>query len=413
MITYDFGDDVIIKGAHELPTNPGAQVYLYPDGMAGHRGGGESVGGMGSAGWAGGGLNFGTEEGEGARARPGARAAVRRPSCFVMAARRAPLREGAFRSAAWSAPPGGGAATRGAHAASGEADACAHRREARCQAHGRSAAPAAPATSAATRGGPVGAPRSGLVRLLVCLSLVARARALVPPPPAALARACADAALLGRGRAPLPAAPRWRGRRLAVDMCAPQPPPAGAGGSADSRSRAAPDAEADNARVADMRFSGEQTPDPEELRGVLTGEWLASILRQNRYLSQWMEDELHEMETSVGYDIPGQGQIVEYDPAFLSKAGWMVNLRGTVFSIPFIYWQFLGLLTFALAYAWAAGACVCQCHVRVASCCLCLCLCVCVSVFRVCLCLCLCLCVGVCVCICVTPNGPPIDHTGA
>jgi hypothetical protein len=88
---------------------------------------------------------------------------------------------------------------------------------------------------------------------------------------------------------------------------------------------------------------------------MLTGEWLAGMLRKNKYLNKKFDDELHEMETSVGYDIPGQGQIVEYDPNFLSKAGWMVNLRGTVFSIDFIYWQFLGLLSFALFYAWAAG----------------------------------------------------------
>jgi hypothetical protein len=79
------------------------------------------------------------------------------------------------------------------------------------------------------------------------------------------------------------------------------------------------------------------------------------MLKRNPLLNKWLEDELHEMETSVGYDNPGQGQIVEYDPAFLSKFGWIVNLRGTVFSIPFIYWQFLVMLLFALAYAWAAG----------------------------------------------------------
>eukprot|EP00960_Hanusia_phi_P065015 765978-Hanusia_phi.AAC.3 len=79
------------------------------------------------------------------------------------------------------------------------------------------------------------------------------------------------------------------------------------------------------------------------------------FFKQNSFVSRWMEDEIQELESSIGYDIPGQGQIVEYDPAFLSKLGWMINLRGTVFSIPFIYWQFLWLLVVAGLYAWAAG----------------------------------------------------------
>ena len=91
------------------------------------------------------------------------------------------------------------------------------------------------------------------------------------------------------------------------------------------------------------------------LNNAFTGGWVADAMKQNSLLNRWFEEEIHEMETSVGYDIPGQGQIVEYDPAFLSKFGWFINLRGSVFSIPFIYWQFLGLLCFALLYAWAAG----------------------------------------------------------
>ena len=142
---------------------------------------------------------------------------------------------------------------------------------------------------------------------------------------------------------------RNRAACLALGMCEP---PAQGGGSSSP---------AGSGNDSEKRISGgeraTEPPSPFKPDGnqAFTGEWLAGLLKQNRYLKKWLEDELHEMETSVGYDIPGQGQIVEYDPAFLSKVGWMVNLRGTVFSIPFIYWQFLVMLLFALAYAWAAG----------------------------------------------------------
>jgi hypothetical protein len=231
-----------------------------------------------------------------------------------------------------------------AQVAQGEADACAHR----CQALSLLGKPQAPEVEAHH---PVlcGASRSWLVRLLVCISVVTRAHALVPPAPAAFSRSCTHHRILLRP----PAVPTWRDRRPALDMCAPQPP-SGTSGS-DSSSRVAADTDA-SANVRAARSTGAQSPEPDHwVPSMLTGEWLAGMLRKNKYLNKKLDDELHEMETSVGYDIPGQGQIVEYDPNFLSKAGWMVNLRGTVFSIPFIYWQFLGLLSFALFYAWAAG----------------------------------------------------------
>ena len=139
-------------------------------------------------------------------------------------------------------------------------------------------------------------------------------------------------------------------------MCAPQQPSEDTDKSGEKGSAVSNEPTAGDVREGDTRFTGAQNLNAAgEGTNIFTGEWLAGMLKKNKFLSKWLEDELHEMETSVGYDIPGQGQIVEYDPAFLSKAGWMVNLRGTVFSIPFIYWQFLVMLLFALAYAWAAG----------------------------------------------------------
>ena len=136
-------------------------------------------------------------------------------------------------------------------------------------------------------------------------------------------------------------------------MCAP--PPDGqskSSGGGDVSGEATADV-----REGDTRFTGASSVKGvgDEGNNAFTGEWMAGILKKNPLLERWLEDEIHEMETSVGYDIPGQGQIVEDDPAFLSKFGGMINLRGSVFSIPFIYWQFVALLCFALLYAWAAG----------------------------------------------------------
>ena len=138
---------------------------------------------------------------------------------------------------------------------------------------------------------------------------------------------------------------------LALGMCEP---PAQGVESAKEASTSPPGKDGDRREGTTTERAMEPPVDTDGNK-VFSGLWLAGVLKQNRYLNKWLEDELEEMETSVGYDIPGQGQIVEYDPAFLSKVGWMVNLRGTVFSIPFIYWQFLFMLLFALAYAWAAG----------------------------------------------------------
>jgi len=149
---------------------------------------------------------------------------------------------------------------------------------------------------------------------------------------------------------PLVSQPR-RSASLVLGMCEP---PAQEVGSAKEASATPRGKDGDRREGSTGERATEPPSDPDGNQ-VFSGQWLAGVLKQNRYLNKWLEDELHEMETSVGYDVPGQGQIVEYDPAFLSKVGWMVNLRGTVFSIPFIYWQFLFMLLFALAYAWAAG----------------------------------------------------------
>jgi len=219
--------------------------------------------------------------------------------------------------------------------------------------------------------------RAGTARLLACACLIAGAHALVPLPGTAQCRDFSARTWLLRqsgmsGRSPNAFAGRSlhtvlprRGSRLALRMCEPPPPAGVTVGSSSASSKPLHEAgqgEGDDSKTSggdvregDTRFTG--APNLEDGGGSspFTGEWLAGMLKRNAFLNKWLEDELHEMETSVGYDIPGQGQIVEYDPAFLSKAGWMVNLRGTVFSIPFIYWQFLWLLMFALAYAWAAG----------------------------------------------------------
>jgi len=57
----------------------------------------------------------------------------------------------------------------------------------------------------------------------------------------------------------------------------------------------------------------------------------------------------------IAYDTDGQGQIVEYDPAFLSRVGWATNLQGTVFSIRSIWWQFTWLMAIAVVYALLSG----------------------------------------------------------
>ncbi|EKX51630.1 hypothetical protein GUITHDRAFT_134521 [Guillardia theta CCMP2712] len=110
--------------------------------------------------------------------------------------------------------------------------------------------------------------------------------------------------------------------------------------------------QSDNAKRSEHEYQGQghETRD-----NPLNKDMFKDFFKQNSFVSRWMEDEIQELESSIGYDVPGQGQIVEYDPAFLSKLGWMINLRGTVFSIPFIYWQFLWLLVVAGLYAWAAG----------------------------------------------------------
>jgi hypothetical protein len=67
-------------------------------------------------------------------------------------------------------------------------------------------------------------------------------------------------------------------------------------------------------------FPGEQTAPPGNPEGGWSGVGLAEFLKQFPAIKERFEDEINEMESSIGYDTPGQGQIIEYDPAFLS--GW-------------------------------------------------------------------------------------------
>lgn len=46
-----------------------------------------------------------------------------------------------------------------------------------------------------------------------------------------------------------------------------------------------------------------------------------------------------------------QGQIIEYDPAYLSLIGWLTKLKGTIFLMPVIHLQTALLLCIACAYA--------------------------------------------------------------
>eukprot|EP00960_Hanusia_phi_P055190 762905-Hanusia_phi.AAC.5 len=85
-----------------------------------------------------------------------------------------------------------------------------------------------------------------------------------------------------------------------------------------------------------------------------TAKMLVEAMRRWDWLSGWLEDELQDVEASMGYDIPGGRQIVEYDPHFLSKLGWLINLRGSIFNIRFIHLQFFLLLLLAVFYAFSA-----------------------------------------------------------
>jgi hypothetical protein len=75
-----------------------------------------------------------------------------------------------------------------------------------------------------------------------------------------------------------------------------------------------------------------------------------------RFKPAWGEMITSSKFGSLAFDTEfgGGGQIIEYDPAFLSLLGWVTDLVGTVFRIPILHIQSFLLLLLAFTYCYLA-----------------------------------------------------------
>lgn len=66
---------------------------------------------------------------------------------------------------------------------------------------------------------------------------------------------------------------------------------------------------------------------------------------------EMMSRNAHQSAVAYDTDNCGRGQIIEYDPAYLSVFGWYTNFKGTIFEVPVIHFQFAILVCISVIYS--------------------------------------------------------------